>query len=255
MRPHAPITVFAGALLGASLAFAQPRESRESRREFDALLRSAVQHYEAGQAREAIVELERAYAIRPLPRLLYNLGRAHERAGSFSVAVDYYNRFLLTNPDAEAEAIAREALATAQRRAAETQQAEQARQAADNAARQQAQDAERQRADAERQRAEEERRRQLALSTRRRITTPVLISGGVAVAAAVAGGILGGVALSAQSDFDGSHQGNSRASAYDSGSWTAIGADVAFGTALVAGVVAVVLYFVQSPAADPAPGP
>lgn len=248
MRAHLRPTLFAAAMLGASLAVAQPRESR---REFDALLRSAVQHYEAGQAREAIVELERAYAMRPLPRLLYNLGRAHERAGSFSVAVDYYNRFLQTNPDGEAGAIAREALSTAQRRAAEVQAAEQARQAAEEAARQQALDAERARAaEAERQRAEDERRRLLATTTRRRLTTPVLVTGGVAVAAAVAGCILGGLALSAQSDFDGSRQGNARASAYDSGSAMALGADISFGTALVAGVVAVVLYFVQSPVSD-----
>ena len=245
-------TVFATALLGASLAFGQPRDSR---REFDALLRSAVQHYEAGQAREAIVELERAYAIRPLPRLLYNLGRAHERAGSFTVAVDYYNRFLQTNPDPEAGAIAREAMATAQRRAAETQQAEQARQAAAQAAQQQALEAARaQTAAAEQQRAEEDRRRQLAMTAvHRRLTSPVMVTGGVAAAAVVAGGVLGGLALSAQADFNASHEGSNRAAAYDRGGSLALGADIAFGTALVAGVVAVVLYFTQSPVADPAP--
>lgn len=244
--------VFTTALLGASLAFGQPRESR---REFDALLRSAVQHYEAGQAREAIVDLERAYAIRPMPRLLYNLGRAHERAGSFAVAVDYYGRFLQTGPDAEAEAIAREAMATAQRRADEARRADQARQAAAQAAQQQAMEAARaQAAEAERRRAEDERRRQLATAPRpRRITLPVMVSGGVAAAAAVAGGVLGGLALSAQSDFDASHAGNARASASDGGGALALGADIAFGTALVAGVVGVVLYFTQSPAADPAP--
>ncbi|MBP6835603.1 MAG: tetratricopeptide repeat protein [Deltaproteobacteria bacterium] len=252
MRSILQVSVFSTVLLGASLAFAQPRDSR---REFDALLRSAVQHYEAGQAREAIVELERAYAIRPLPRLLYNLGRAHERAGSFSTAVDYYNRFLQTNPDAQAGAIAREAMATAQRRAAEAQQAEQARLAAEQAAQQQALEAARaQAAEAERLRAEEERRRQLATaSLHRRLTVPVLATGGVAAAAAIAGGVLGGLALSAQSDFNASHAGNDRASAYDRGGPLALGADIAFGTALVAGVVAVVLYFTQTPVADEAP--
>lgn len=253
MSRRAGLAVFGALVLAASAGAAQPRESR---REFDALLRSAVQHYEAGQAQEAIVELERAYAMRPLPRLLYNLGRAHERAGSFAVAVDYYNRFLQTGPDAEAAAIAREALSTAQRRAAEAQQADQARQSAAEAERQRALEAERARAaEVERQRAEEERRRQLSLTTRRRLTTPVLATGGVAVAAAIAGGVLGGLALSAQSDFNGSHAGNSRASAYDSGRGMALGADIAFGTALVAGVVAVVLYFVQPPTPDASTAP
>lgn len=252
MRSLLQSPVFVATLLGASLAFGQ---SRESRREFDALLRSAVQHYEAGQAREAIVELERAYAIRPLPRLLYNLGRAHERAGSFSVAADYYRRFLQTNPDSEAGAIAREAMASAQRRAAEAQQAEQARQAAAQTSEQRALEAARvQTAEAERQRAEDERRRLLATaSVHRRFTIPVMVTSGVAVAAAVAGGVLGGLAFSAQADFNASHEGSNRAASYDRGESMALGADIAFGSALVAGVVAVVLYFTQSPAADPAP--
>jgi iron complex outermembrane receptor protein len=252
MKSNLRVSVFTAALLVASAAAGQ---TRDQRREFDALLRSAVQHYEAGQAREAIVELERAYAIRPLPRLLYNLGRAHERAGSFTVAVDYYNRFLQTNPDAEAGAIAREAMATAQRRAAETQAADQARQAAEQAAQQRALEAARaQAAEAERVRLEEERRRQLATaSAHRRLTVPVMAAGGVAVAGAIAGGVLGGLALSAQSDFNASRAGNDRAAAYDRGGGLALGADIAFGTALVAGVVAVVLYFTQTPAADPAP--
>jgi tetratricopeptide (TPR) repeat protein len=252
MKAFLQTSVCAALLLGGSAALAQPREAR---REFDALLRAAVQHYEAGQAREAIGELERAYAIRPLPRLLYNLGRAHERAGSFAVAVDYYNRFLLTNPDAEAGAIAREAMATAQRRAAEIQAAEQARQTAAQAEQQRAIEVARaQAAEAERQRAEEQRRRQMAAASSHRVlTVPVLATGGVAIAAGIAGGVLGGLALSAQSDFNASHAGNDRAAAYDRGGSMALGADIAFGTALVAGVVAVVLYFTQSPVADPAP--
>lgn len=245
-------TVFSTVLLGASLAFAQPRDSR---REFDALLRSAVQHYEAGQAREAIGELERAYAIRPLPRLLYNLGRAHERAGSLTVAVDYYNRFLQTNPDAAAAAVAREAMATAQRRAAEALQAERARVAAEQQAQQQALEVARaQTVAAERARAEEERRRQLvAASMHRRITVPVMVTASVAATAAIAGGVLGGLALLAQSDFNASHSGDNRAASYDRGGAMALGADISFGTALVAGAVAVVLYFTQSPVPDPAP--
>ena len=106
----------------------------------------------------------------------------------------------------------------------------------------------------EQQRAEEDRRRQLAMTAvHRRLTSPVMVTGGVAAAAVVAGGVLGGLALSAQADFNASHEGSNRAAAYDRGGSLALGADIAFGTALVAGVVAVVLYFTQSPVADPAP--
>ncbi len=243
--PHG--LVIASVLLFGASGLAQPREGR---RDFDALLRSAVQHYEAGQAAQAIGELERAYAMRPLPRLLYNLGRAHERAGDLRAAIDYYNRFLLTSPDAQAEAIAREALASAQRRQADEDRARAASTAADQ---QRALDAERVRAAAtEQQRAEDDRRRQMTAPTHRRLTTPVIAMAGVTGAALVAGGILGGLALSAHASFDASHQGADRDSAYSRGTAFALGADVGFGVALVAAVTGVVLYFTQTPVPDEA---
>lgn len=242
MKPTLALAL-AAALAPAAL-HAQPRESR---REFDRLVRSAVEAYDAGRYQDAINALERAYAIRPLPRVLYNIGRAYDQAGRFATAADYYRRFLQSEPDGDAAAVAREALQTAERRAREQTETE-ARQREEAEARQRAEAEARQRAEAEeRARLEEERRRRM-LSVGfapRRVTVPVAVLWGIAGAGAIAGGILGGLALSAQSDFDASRQGNDRASAYDTGTATAIGADVALGTAVVAGVTGLVLFLIQ----------
>ena len=75
---------------------------------------------------------------------------------------------------------------------------------------------------------------------------------GVTGAALVAGGILGGLALSAHSSFDASHQGADRDGAYTRGTAFALGADVGFSVALVAAITGVVLYFTQTPVPDEA---
>lgn len=254
MRTVAPIVLVA--LVAPSAVLAQPRGSR---REFDRLVHSAVDAYDAGRYDEAIAALERAYAIRPLPRVLYNLGRAHDQAGRFSTAADYYRRFLGTAPDTAAAAVAREALQTAERRANEQRTAEAQRQAEAEAQRQ-AETVARQRAELEAQRQAEAEHRRRILSAGfapRRVTVPVAVLWGIAGAGAITGAVLGGLALSAQSDFDASRQGNDRATAYDTGTATALGADIALGTAIVAGVTGLVLFLVQPrhrlPVSDGAP--
>jgi hypothetical protein len=75
-------------------------------------------------------------------------------------------------------------------------------------------------------------------------------AGAVGIAAAV----LGGVSMAAQGDLQNTRDGQRRSDAYELGTAAAIGADAALGTALVMGVVGVVLYFTQTPTApeDPA---
>lgn len=241
-----------------SLPIAVCAQPRESRREFDQLVRSAVQHYEANESRAAIADLQRAYAMRPLPRLLYNLGRAHEQAGEFGTAADYYRRFLATNPDAEAAAVTQEALGVAERRQAAATEAERQQQEARRAEEERALAAERARAaEAERQRLEDARRHGAMVLAPRRVTTPVIVLWGLAGAGVIAGSVLGGLALSSHNDWAASHQGDARASAYDSGTALGLGTDIAFGTALVSGAVGLILYLVQPrpmvPAAETAP--
>jgi len=228
----------------------------QGRGEFDRLVRSAVTAYDAGDAPAAIAALQRAYAMRPVARLLYNLGRAHELGGDFNTAAEYYQRFLASNPSAEAAAVAREALGVAQRRAAEASQAESQRRAAEEAERARATEAERARAaEAERVRLEAERARQMVgISRPREITTPVWVLWGTAGVGAVAGGVLGGLALNQHSTWTEDHRADRRADAADMGAALGLGTDIALGTALVSGAVGLVLYLVQ-PGRSPAPAP
>lgn len=77
----------------------------------------AQQQYESG-----IDELLAAYAIKPHPNVLFNIARAYADAGQLAEALDYYRRYLASNPPdsasvratiARLEAAEREAEATA----------------------------------------------------------------------------------------------------------------------------------------------
>lgn len=243
------------ALLAALAVGGEARaQTRDQRREFDRLVRSAVAHYERGENREAIQDLERAYALSPSPRLLYNLGRANEAAGDWAAATNYYQRFLDTNPERSAAQVAREALEVARRRAAEAERADRERREAEAAQRERdVADARRRAAEAERERLRQQQQAVwMSVQPRRRVT-PVITGLWVGAGAmGLAAGVLGGLALSAQSDLQGTREGLARSDAYERGTALAISTDVALGTALVAGIVGVVLYFTQSPTAPTA---
>jgi hypothetical protein len=74
----------------------------------------AVAFAQNDQHSEALKELQAAYAIRQLPKLLYEMARAHHRLGNGKEAVDHYQRFLIADPtpdpamkaDAEAQLVA-----------------------------------------------------------------------------------------------------------------------------------------------------
>jgi iron complex outermembrane recepter protein len=66
----------------------------------------------AGRHREGVALLERAYAERPHPNLLYNIARAREGAGDLDAAIEGYKQYLASNPPDAASVEARiEALA------------------------------------------------------------------------------------------------------------------------------------------------
>ncbi len=235
-------------VLAPAFASAQNRN-----REYDALVQQAAQAYEAHDGPTAVSALNRAYAIRQSGRLLFNLGRAYELSNDFATAASYYQRFLADRPDRQSALVAQEALSIATRRAAQQVEERARREAAEADARAQAAEAARL---AEQRRLDEERRRAMTTvvtTRRRRVTTPVAIAWGVAGAGAVAGGIMGALALSAQSSFDADRGGNARDDAASRGSAMAVGADVAFGTAAVAGVLGLVLFFTQSTAVEATP--
>ncbi len=130
---------------------------------------AAQQAYAAGRFEESVRLLEEAYGISPLPKLLYNLARALERAQRTGEALQTYRRYL-DSPErdpvlARKAADAYEALVSAQARQAdaerESQLAERERQLAEREAlaRTQRETEARQAEEFERARAEEADRR------------------------------------------------------------------------------------------------
>jgi tetratricopeptide (TPR) repeat protein len=84
------------ALLALSLslptaAFAAPADRRMS---VEKLAETATNAYRAGDYKRAIELLTRAYEQQPLSSLLYNLAKAHDKAGQTQQAVDIYNRYI-----------------------------------------------------------------------------------------------------------------------------------------------------------------
>jgi outer membrane receptor for ferrienterochelin and colicin len=62
-----------------------------------------------GKLDEGISELLEAYRVKPHPNVLFNIGRAHERAGRPADALAFYRRYLAVNPpdgDAVRDAVA-----------------------------------------------------------------------------------------------------------------------------------------------------
>jgi tetratricopeptide (TPR) repeat protein len=67
--------------------------------------------YEAGRFEEALVQYERAYALSPHPNLLYNIARAADSDGQTERAIQAYEAFLSSKPNAENGDFARARLA------------------------------------------------------------------------------------------------------------------------------------------------
>ncbi|MFO0577732.1 MAG: tetratricopeptide repeat protein [Polyangia bacterium] len=61
----------------------------------------------SGNLDEALAAYETAYQRRPVPILLYNIGRLHHRLHHYADAVRYYSRYLETQAQEEAEQRAR----------------------------------------------------------------------------------------------------------------------------------------------------
>lgn len=96
------------ALLGASLLmWALPASAQETAPPPQEVVDEEAFQKEAQRARElyaeekfdeAIAAFESAYALKPEPNILYNIGRIHEKKGEFEQATDYYERFV-NEPD------------------------------------------------------------------------------------------------------------------------------------------------------------
>jgi tetratricopeptide (TPR) repeat protein len=75
--------------------------------------------YERGEFAPARDELLAAYTLDPRPELLFALGQVELQLGHFTLAIDYYQRFLATGPTSEQAALAQQAIGAARARLAD----------------------------------------------------------------------------------------------------------------------------------------
>jgi tetratricopeptide (TPR) repeat protein len=80
-----------------------PPSSGESSSEFSTLVKKGTKAFQAEDYPAAVDAFEKAYEVKPVPNLLYNIGRAHEKSGDFQKAVDFYEKFV-NEPDVELKA-------------------------------------------------------------------------------------------------------------------------------------------------------
>lgn len=106
----------AAVLVGLLLVVLSPARARADASDPEACLRDdlcraqytlARELSRSGNLEEALAAYETAYQRRPVPILLYNIGRLHHRMRHYADAVRYYSRYLETQAQEEAEQRAR----------------------------------------------------------------------------------------------------------------------------------------------------
>jgi hypothetical protein len=78
-------------------------DNAEAKARAQTLLREGAQHYERAEFADALEKFERAYAVFPSPKLLFNIGQASREVGRPVEAMDAFERFLAQAADAPAE--------------------------------------------------------------------------------------------------------------------------------------------------------
>src|SRR3954463_8343624 len=78
--------------LAASAAMADARA--DAKRHF----REGMSLISAGQIERGIAELKQAYAIKPHPDVLYDIGKAYVDLGNIPEALSYFQQYVATDP-------------------------------------------------------------------------------------------------------------------------------------------------------------
>jgi iron complex outermembrane receptor protein len=99
--PHGSPRFAVCALLAA--LFAAPAARADARSEAKRHFRDGMAMIAGGQVERGIAELKQAYAIKPHPDLLYNIARAYVDLGRIPEALDYFHRYVATDPDDRAQ--------------------------------------------------------------------------------------------------------------------------------------------------------
>ncbi|MFT3698133.1 MAG: tetratricopeptide repeat protein [Kofleriaceae bacterium] len=81
--------------------------------EFQAHMDRATKLYADGNLADARIELLAAYELQPNADILFALGQVEFNLHHYQEAIDYYERFMATNPTPEREALAQQAIGAA----------------------------------------------------------------------------------------------------------------------------------------------
>jgi tetratricopeptide (TPR) repeat protein len=175
-------TTCALVVLCAVAGWARPpsKDAKDTTSRARALTLEAKSAFNEGRFTQAAELLEQAYALEPSPSLLYNRARALQQAGDKRRAIEAWERYLASQPNASDEGAIRSSIQQLQGElASEAQLAERAR-------------AEKDRADRE---ARERAQAEAALGARARTPSPwPWVAAGLGLAGVGVGGTLGAVA-------------------------------------------------------------
>jgi tetratricopeptide (TPR) repeat protein len=240
------LIVLAALLLPPAAAHAQRATSRNPKE----LIKQAEKLYDQKKYVEAAELLEKANELAPDMRLVYNIARAYDQAGSAAEAISYYEKYLTDGEDAQLRKRSRSSIDRLRLQQEKTAAAE----AAAETERKRLQEE----ASAAQQRVEEERassRRseeasqvrleaayQDALASRKRMQVTSFALGGVSLAGLAVGTVFGLKAVGARKEFDTATSLDVKTAARDTTRSNALVADIGFGVGLIGAAAAVLLY-------------
>lgn len=210
---------------------AAPANAQSGNHRFQQYVSQGAQAYQNGDSDGAVRALVHAYDLRAVPVLLFNIGRAYELGGHLASAIEYYDRFLVTSPEAGAAQTARET-----REAARVALAAREPPSADTATPRAAG-------------ATPHPANQVDEGRHFGAVHAVLIGGGAA--GLIAGGVLGVLALNSSTQFQATMDPTQRAGLQDGGTRFALGADIALGVGIVAVAAGFIAYLLQDTRSTP----
>jgi tetratricopeptide (TPR) repeat protein len=243
MRSSVVWAVSVALVAPASDVWAQQAET------FEAVIARAAAKYEAKDYAGAIEEFKRAYEIKQVSNLLYNIARTYEKMGKFEEALEYYDRFVNepeVSVEARTDALARlkalrEVVALRKAEAQERAKAEEAKRQAEEEARKKAEEEARKKAEEEaRKKAEAAKPRPEADYTMSYI---FLGAGGAAL---IGSGVFAFLASGSHADFEDATTLEARRDAASSGKTQSLVADSLLGVGVVLAAVGVVFFVMSS---------
>lgn len=224
----------------------------------NALVKEGERLYKAGKYREAAEVLKKAQEAQPNPLVIYNIGRAYQRAGELREALSYYQQYVgLPADQADPELLKKSAIAIDEIRV--LLEKEERTAAASEAERKRLQDE----AEAARRKAEEEQaatkraeeavrqqkaaEQQRAMANYKRSRLIAFGMGGVSAASVGAGIFFGLQARDARTAFDKATNLEGKQSEADTTRSKALLADIGFGVGLAAAIGAIIAFPKESP--------